>query len=65
MKLDGVFPSLENVVKGEYNFFVESACNRPSGASPNTLSAMQSALASGGVNGTRRPECAARFAATW
>lgn len=52
VKLDGVFPSLENVVKGEYNFFVESACNRPSGASPNALSAIQSALASGGVNGT-------------
>lgn len=49
IKLNGVFPSLENVAKGEYDFVMESACNRPSAASANTLSAVQTALASGTV----------------
>jgi hypothetical protein len=49
IKLNGVFPSLENVVRAEYDFFSESACNRPSAASTNNLSAVQAALASGTV----------------
>lgn len=50
VKLDGVFPSLENVARGEYAFFTESACNRPSSGA-NPLSAIQLALASGTVVG--------------
>lgn len=49
VKLDGAFPSMENVVKSEYNFFVESACNRPSPSSSNVLSPVQAALAAGGT----------------
>lgn len=50
IKLNGVFPSLENVARGEYDFFAESACNRPSSGA-NPLSAVQLALASGTVVG--------------
>jgi hypothetical protein len=51
IKIDGAFPSLESVARAEYDFFTESACNRPSAASANTLSTVQAALASGTVVG--------------
>jgi hypothetical protein len=43
IKIDGQFPSLEATVRGEYNFFFDSSCNRPSAG----LSTVQLALASG------------------
>mgnify|MGYP001587986783 CR=1 FL=1 len=53
VKIDGRFPSLEQVNNGNYNFFVESSCNAPSAANAaNTLTAVQRALATGGVDAT-------------
>jgi hypothetical protein len=50
IKLEGKFPSLENVNRARYDFFADSACNRPADASANDLSPVQAALASGTVD---------------
>ncbi len=46
VKVDGVVPSIENVVAGKYSFFTENQLQRPNnaGGSPNTLQAAQTSL---------------------
>lgn len=44
VKVDGVAPSLENTVRGRYQFFTENYLNNPGGTSPNVVSGLQVSL---------------------
>lgn len=64
VRVNAIVPSLENVVSGKYDFYLENTLQFPSGSSPNVVSAGQAAFSNALLAGIRLPAFISRSIVT-